>query len=196
MTRTHQRRPNPRNLKAGLADLDMSLRDLFVEPDGITVSAALRFLPERSYPIYYACLGELLARRCEFRARLLTIPHDVTVPIPGYGTSISTEEVQPGSVLWGWSFAAIDGDEEDFTLGLTDVCSAHSFFVAPVRGSLLRPDNTTGLYPVITAPFEFRSAEPQLKVEITNLAATDQRCQFLLYLAEPCVVQQPVRVAR
>jgi hypothetical protein len=183
---TQQRKPHPRNRKGGLADLDMSLRELFVTPDGITMSAGLKFLPERSYPVYYACLGEVLNSRCDYRARYVNLPHDADILIPAYGTSISTQEVQPGSWLWGWSFASLEDHPEDFTVQMTEVCSGHQFFVSPVRGTVMQPNGTTGLYPVLVPPFKFRANEPQIKVEITNRSSTDQRCQLLLCLAEPC----------
>ena len=71
-----------------------------------------------------------------------------------------------------------------------------SYFSEPVQGNLLRPlgtaAGTTNLYPVLIEPrLVSGMPHPQLKVNITNKSATDQRCQLCIYTAEPCSVMGP-----
>jgi hypothetical protein len=71
-----------------------------------------------------------------------------------------------------------------------------SYFSAPVQGDKLRPSGNaaggTNLYPVLIEPrLVSGDPHPQLKVNITNKASADQRCQLLIHTAEPCAVMGP-----
>lgn len=182
--------PNTRNRMAGLNDLDQSSPGMETPADGFSMNADLRYLPYRSFPLFLGQLDELRQCKDEFRARYLTIPYQAGFAIPAYQTFDTGQRTSPGTIVWGLQFAALDGTPNDFRVQITDICSQSSFFSQALVASALRPSGVTDLYPVLIEPrCVSGGSNSGLKVEITNLAATSQRCQLVLMCAEPCSVQ-------
>jgi hypothetical protein len=179
---------------AGLMDQDMTWADAVTPADGFTMNAALRYLPYRSFPLFLGQLDELRQAREKYRHKQYVVPFDLNIPIEAFGTLHYQQPIRPGTYIYGWQFAAIDGVITDYTVQVRDTCSGYKFFEAEgTLATALRPSGPAGvidLYPVLIEPFEVKPPPQRLTglvdVWITNNASADQRCQFVLHCAEPC----------
>lgn len=166
----------------------------YKEPcDGFTLSAALRYLPMRSFPLYLTNLDPIrTVQVCGFRQRLHPVPFDVAIPIAATETLLYQQRVPQGTILYGLQFVALDGEPTDYFFNILNPCTGNKLFSSPVRGSWGVPGNgapagfRTGLRPVLLdAPIQL-VREGILQVEITNTLTTNSRCQLVLVCAEPC----------
>lgn len=187
-----RRHPHPRNKKLGLADIDMSAEVQSVVADGISMNAALRFLPERSFPAFFGHLDYIRCNKDHYRARYVTLPFDASQPIEARDTNVTVQKLNVGSIVWGLNFDAVDGSLSDFEVQISDIHTSRKLWSQSVQATALSADGSTDLYPVIIEPLYMRAprgSDPKLKVEITNKASSDQRCQLLVLVAEPCSTQ-------
>lgn len=192
MTDEQQRQPCPRNRAWFSPDWDQTFVQQPMVPTGFNYNASLQYLPYHSFPLFVSQLDELTAQRGHYRARWLCVP-DGLVAIDGPGNFDSNEHVNSGSIVYGFSFAAVDGNTADFEVGVGDVCSGHQFFEGTIVATALRPGaigTATGANPVLIEPYEVQGEpHPQLDIRIRNKATASQRCQLIVHLAEPCAVQ-------
>lgn len=194
----NRRVPMPRNQMKGLADYDMTFCPGVTPADGFSLNAALRYLPYRSFPLYLGQLDDLRCCRGEYRNRDFVIPFDLEITIPAFGTLPYQQQMHPGTIIWGLTFAAIDGEASDFTVQIKDLntmigdrCIPYQFFYGDgTDANALRPNGpTTGadLYPVLIEPYKVE--DPGLiNVLIGNKGSEAQRCQLCIRTAEPCSV--------
>ncbi len=188
-----QRHPSPRNRMSGHYDCDMTAAPMPMIADGFSMNSSLRYLPYRSFPLALGQLDELRQARANYREKLLCFPFDVSVPIPARENFDAGQYVNPGSILWGFSFAALDGNASDFDVNITDICAEEGYFEETVEATTLRPQavgTATNLFPVLTEPRVLSGYPISIRVVIANKAAVDQRCQFVVHLAEPCSLQE------
>lgn len=186
------RQPNNRNRQIGVGDIDQSCLASYTPADGFTLNANLRYLPYRSFPLFVGQLDEIRAQANDYRMRVLTIPYNFNVPIGAYTEFTTIQSVTPGSVVYGLGFGVLDGEVTDFEVQIVDVCSNIPFFSEPIGAAALRPTGLTDTYPVLLEPrCVAGDGQTGLEVYITNKAAVAQRCQLLIYMAEPCWVQGP-----
>lgn len=189
----NQRRPQPRNQMAGLMDQDMTWAPAVTIADGFSMNAALRYLPYKSFALYLGQLDELRSCREQYRGKTYVVPHDLNIAIEAFGTLRYQQPMRPGTVIYGWQFAAIDGTENDFTVKVRDTCAGYDFFDAEgTRATALRPLNTPPdlLFPVLIEPYVVLPPPKRLvgmiDVYITNNNVAAQRCQLCIRCAEPC----------
>ena len=193
----NNRVPAPRNQMKGLMDYDMTFCPGLTPADGFSMNAALRYLPYRSFTLYLGQLDELRCCKGEYRGRDFVIPFDLDIAIPAFGTLKYQQQMHPGTVIWGFHFAAVDGEVGDFTVQVKDLnsmigdrCIPYQFFYGEgTDATALRPTGLAGadLYPVLTEPYQVE--HPGLiDVTIGNKGAEEQRCQLVIRTAEPCSV--------
>ena len=186
------RYPNPRNRLRGLHDADQANVITGMQADGLTMNANLRYLPKRAFPTFVGQLDQIRQNQQHYRCKVWCAPFDFQTAIVAFGNFNATQNVFPGTCVWGLSFAALDGVASDFEIQIYDTCSGLAYFSEPVQGDLLRPDGTTDLVPVIIEPrYVTGNPHPALRINITNKAAVDQRCQLTIITAEPCEVMGP-----
>lgn len=186
-----QRVPCPRNLVRGMPDQDMTNVPTTPYADGFSFNAALKYLPYRSFALLLGQLDELREQGHLYRARYLVIPFDVTIAIPQFETLDTTQNAAPGTILWGYNFAAVDGANTDFDVQVGDVCSGETYFENTIVSVGLRPTGASDQYPVLTEPRHLIGRpHPKLRITISNKTAGAKRCQLMLHLAEPCSTQE------
>lgn len=197
MIKTHtQRRPQPRNQMRGLMDQDMTFAPAVTCADGFSMNADLRYLPYRSFSLYLGQLDELRGERTKYRGKTYVVPHDLNIAIDPFGTLHYQQPIRPGTIMWGWGFAAIDGTVGQFTVQVRDTCSGYKFFDGEgTLATALRPLNigaagAANLFPVLMEPYVVlpppRRLTGLIDVYITNNASVAQRCQLCIRCAEPC----------
>lgn len=175
-------------------DQTFTIQEMFA--DGFSMNAALRYLPYRFFPLALGQLDQIRENAAYYRARWLVAPVDVTVPIPAFGNLETTQRANNGSILYGFNFAAVDGNVSDFEINIREICNQESWFDQTVDATVIRPTPAaaagTDLFPVLFEPrILWGDPHPQLNITIGNKASAAQRCQLLVMLAEPCVDQSP-----
>ena len=188
-----QRVACPRNRQWYSADWDQTFEPITMDANGFNLQGSLRYLPYRSYPLYVAQLTELMKVKGSYRARYICSPFGLD-PIPGPGNVDRNEHVNVGTIIYGFNFAAVDGNVSDFEVGITDACSNQSLFEGTPVATMFDSGGAgavTGLSPVLIEPRLVDSAggHPKITIRIRNKVTTDQRCQLVIFCAEPCAVQ-------
>lgn len=166
--------------------------------DGFLYSASMLYLPT-TYRASCMAQMEVLRRARGYRTRWYMTPEDVNQPVPANSQIEYQIQTQPGSYLWGASFAArteVDGETgNDFVhVMVTDNCTETPLFSDYALGANLFsqggavPVNTTGRRnPMIFPQSRLIGAPGTLNVEVYNHAAVPMTCQLVLFMAEPSV---------
>lgn len=177
--------------------------------DGFTMSASQLLVPSSTRALI---LGQMdtLRRASAMRPRHYIAPLDSDELIPAFKQVEYQISVMPGSYVWGLSFAYVPGDDEVTTddalklhMQITDVCTETPFFSDYVRciNFLTEPNLVANFYPVGTPRWPHLLAQPRLigdpaklDVEIYNSSAVDITCQLVLFVAEPCLPPDQMKV--
>jgi len=174
--------------------------------DGWLYSNSMVYLPT-TYRASVLAQMEVLRRARGYRARWYVTPEDSDEPVVAFSQVEYQVRVQPGSYLWGITFAApfgetVDADDEDVDpakfihVQVTDACTETPLLSDYARGShfagfasfgsVASQVKTSRRAPVMIMP-RLIGDPGLLDVEIYNGASVDVRCQLVLLVAEPCV---------
>ena len=174
--------------------------------DGFTMSASQLLVPSSSRALILGQM-DVLRRASALRPRHYIAPLDSDEPIPAYKQNEYQISVMPGSYVWGLSFAMyereLDTSGELVHIQITDVCTETPFFSDYVRGINFLTD--PGLVPTFYPTGTFRAphllAQPRLigdpaklDVEIYNSSSADAHCQLVLFVAEPCLPPDQMKI--
>ncbi len=146
---------------------------------------------------------DVLRHASAFRPRHYVVPDSLEVPIPAFGQVEYQVSVQPGSYVWGLSFAMLaseidSGFGELVHVQITDVCTETPFFSDYPRGINFLTDEGLieigGFFPVGTFRAPHLLSQPRiigdpakLDCEIYNSNSVSVHAQLILFVAEPCL---------
>ncbi len=152
--------------------------------DGFTLNGSVTGLPER-----FASFAVPRARRAfavgAWRPRVWVVPQ-TGLTLQPYDKLIEQVFVSPGSILWGYQFAALTGTLADFLVQVRFDDEAHSptLWSKPVFASALRSTGGSGVRPVLlTAPRPIGGTS--VSALISSRSSATRRCQLLLFVGEP-----------
>lgn len=166
--------------------------------DGFTMSASQLLLPT-SYRASVIAQMDVLRRAQAMRARHYIAPLSSDEPIPEYKQVEYEVTAQPGSYVWGMSFAIFESEIDSAELihiQISDACTETPFFSDYPRAINFMTDpglnSTFFATGFARAPHLF--AQPRLigdpakiTIEIYNSSDSDVHCQVVLFVAEPCL---------
>lgn len=150
--------------------------------DAFSINGFARSSRTRLWESQVDQLAGLRARQ-DLQFRVYSVPDNCLVAIAAYDTLYFQVSMAPGALLWGLSFAAIDGTASDFLVQIADGETQWRLFATHVHGSQLVSSNAARLRPILVSPPR-QFATGQANVEIANRQSTDRRCQLLLWVAE------------
>lgn len=173
--------------------------------DGFTMSASQLLVPTSSRAL---TLGQLdvLRRASAMRPRHYIAPLSSDEPVSAYSQNEYQISVMPGSYVWGLSAAVYASEIASANLlhvQITDVCTETPFFSDYVRLISFLTDSS--LVPTFYPRGTFRAphllAQPRLigdpakiDVEIYNSSSMNLHPQLVLYVAEPCVPPDQMKI--
>lgn len=174
--------------------------------DGFTMSASQLLVPSSGRAL---TLGQMdvLRRASAMRPRHYIAPLTSDEPILAYSQNEYQISVMPGSYVWGLSFALLT-TELDFAslvhVQITDVCTETPFFSDYVRGInfVTHPTQVAAAgYPAGTYRAPHLLAQPRLigdpaklDVEIYNSSSHDLHPQLVIFVAEPCLPPDQMKI--
>jgi hypothetical protein len=150
--------------------------------DGFNFNASIVNQPGRWPALAVARLREVLGDPARWRPRMYTAPRP-GITLGARGQYIEQLAIVPGSVVWGVSFATLDGSSaSDYLIQVEFDNEGLALSNAPVVATNYTP---TGAYrPVLLAePKLLRTSA--VSVKFWNTANAARSCEFLLAVAEP-----------
>ena len=170
--------------------------------DGFAMSNSQLLVPT-SYRALILGQMDVLRRASAFRPRHYIVPDSLEEPIAAYDQIEYQVSTQPGSYVWGLSFAMyaseVDSDLSPLVhVQITDVCTETPFFSDYPRGINFLTDPTliglsgqfsTGTFraPHLLSQPRIIGDPAKLDVEIYNSNSVSVHCQLVLFVAEPCL---------
>lgn len=152
--------------------------------DAFSMMSALRYLPNRGFPLLLSGLEELRREPDNYRCRQVSVPRDNLTTIPFNQALEFTAKIPEGSWFWGYEFAALTGEVADFRVDVMFNCGDRPLWSQTLDASAMVP--TGPFRPVIIEPVLMRG-EAELNCRITNMdTANERRGQMLLFFADPC----------
>lgn len=174
--------------------------------DGFTMSASQLLVPSSARAL---TLGQMdvLRRASAMRSRHYIAPLTSDEPILAYSQNEYQISIMPGSYVWGLSFASFTA-ESDFAalihVQITDVCTETPFFSDYIRGINFVTNGTqvtAAGYPTGTFRAPHLLLQPRLigdpaklDVEIYNSSSHDLHPQLVIFVAEPCLPPDQMRI--
>ena len=174
--------------------------------DGFTMSASQLLVPSSARALILGQM-DVLRRASAMRPRHYIAPLSTDEPVKAYSQVEYQLSVMPGSYVWGLSFAMFnseyDASGELVHVQITDVCTETPFFSDYVRGIAFLTD--PAIVPTYYATGTFRAphllAQPRLigdpakiDIEIYNSSAADCHPQLVLFVAEPCLPPDQMKI--
>jgi hypothetical protein len=170
--------------------------------DGFAMSNSQLLVPT-SYRALILGQMDVLRRASAFRPRHYIVPDSLEEPIAAYSQVEYQIAPQPGSFLWGLSFAMF-ASEVDSGLAplvhvqITDVCTETPLFSDYPRAMNFLCDPTliglsgqfaTGTFraPHLLSQPRIIGDPAKLDCEIYNSNSAEVHCQLVLFIAEPCL---------
>lgn len=170
---------------------------LNIPVDGFTLNPTILLWPY-AYTAGALAQMEVLRRANTYRPRIYAVPDDFNQPLDAYQTLEYQIKVAAGSYVWGvmfhqYSAGWLQQDPTGVVVQITDACTGIPFY-----SEFAQPKGISGYD---STPYPGLASMPQLltqprlilepgdiNVELCNVGSTTQRCQLLIFTAEPCEV--------
>jgi hypothetical protein len=163
--------------------------------DGFTLNPAIRLWP---YNYVAGALAQMdtLRRAATYRPRIYAVPDDYNQPLDGYETLEYQIKLASGSYIWGMMFRQYSAgwaqqDPTSVVIQLSEACTGVPFYSEFSQAQGLAFYTASPLASGIAMPHILTQPriilEPgDVNVELCNLSSASQRCQLLIFTAEPC----------